>query len=421
MCYGPLLKKAGFRRNAEKRGFCNWLKGIRSNRRQMNFQGEGIPMIHEQRLAETFLSLVQIDSVSRNEAAVCREIEKRLQALGAETFIDDSAAKTGSNTGNLIARFAGTVDVPSILLSAHMDTVEPGCGIRPVLENGVFRSDGSTILGADDKSAIAILLEALSVIQEECIPHGPIECVLTVCEEIGLLGAKFLDMSRIHSKIGYVLDATDTHGIITRAPGANKLTYIVHGKDAHAGAAPEKGINAIAVACKAIAGIKLGRIDHETTCNIGIIQGGLATNIVPNKVIVKGEVRSHDPNKLEDITKIMTSAFEHAVQNTQPIPEEDTVPKLEAHIESDFVRTDIPDDHPVVQLAMAAAAELNIPLVTKTTGGGADANVFFSHDIITGVLGTGMKDMHTVRESVSMADMVETTRLLLGILRLHAA
>ncbi|MEW6260007.1 MAG: M20/M25/M40 family metallo-hydrolase [Thermodesulfobacteriota bacterium] len=379
-------------------------------------------MIDPKRLAETFLSLVQIDSVSRNEAAVCQVLRERLEALGAETTIDDSAPKTGSNTGNLLARFAGTVDVEPILLSAHMDTVEPGCGIQPILENGVFRSDGTTILGADDKSAIAVLLEALHVIHENGIPHGPIECVFTVCEEIGLLGAKHLDMSQIRSRIGYVLDATDIHGIITRAPGANKLTYVVHGKDAHAGAAPEKGINAIAIACKAIAGIKLGRIDHETTCNIGIIQGGLATNIVPNKVVVKGEVRSHDPNKLEDITKIMTAAFEHAVHHTQSIPGEPTsVPSLETHIESDFVRTHLPDDHPVVQLAMAAAAELNMPLVTKTTGGGADANIFFGHGIMTGVLGTGMKDMHTVRESVALADMVDATRLLLGILRIHAS
>lgn len=379
-------------------------------------------MIQSKRLAETFLSLVQIDSVSRNEAAICRLLQDRLEALGAETSVDDSSPKTGSNTGNLVARFAGNVDVEPILLSAHMDTVEPGCGIRPVLENGVFRSDGTTILGADDKSAIAVLLEALAVLQEKGLPHGPIECVLTVCEEIGLLGAKHLDMSRIRSRFGYVLDATDTHGIITRAPGANKLTYVVHGKDAHAGAAPEKGINAISIACKAIAGIKLGRIDHETTCNIGIIQGGLATNIVPNKVVVKGEVRSHDPNKLEDITKIMTAAFEHAVLHTQPIAGESiSVPSLETHIESDFVRTYLPDDHPVVQLAMAAAEELNMPLITKTTGGGADANVFFEHGIMTGVLGTGMKDMHTVRESVALADMVDATRLLLGILRIHAS
>jgi tripeptide aminopeptidase len=377
-------------------------------------------MINSNRLAETFQSLVQIDSVSRNEAQICQKLEAMLKSLGATTQIDNSRHATGSNTGNLIARFSGTVKAAPLLLNAHMDTVEPGNGVKPVFRDDVFTSDGTTILGADDKSAIAILLEVLTVIQENRLPHGPLEVVLTVCEEIGLLGAKHLDMNLITATYGYALDATDTHGVITRAPGANKLAFIVHGKDAHAGAAPEKGINAISIAAKAIAGLTLGRIDHETTCNIGIIQGGIATNIVPPQVIVQGEVRSHDPLKLKDITQIMAAAFEGAIKQYEPLSADAGRPSLETHIEPDFAGTHIPDDHPVVLLVMKAARNIGQSMVTKITGGGADANVFFERGIMTGVLGTGMRDMHTVRESVRLSDMVMTSELLLEIIQVHA-
>ncbi len=381
---------------------------------------EEMKMINPERLAETFSRLVQIDSVSRNEAAICSELRNILNDMGAETFVDDAGNAVGGNTGNLIARFRGSVDVPVMMLNAHMDTVEPGNGVKPVYKDGVFTSDGTTILGADDKSAVAILLEVLTVLQEDSLPHGPLEVVLTICEEIGLQGAKNLDISRLTAKFGYALDATDTAGIVTRAPDANHLKFVVYGKDAHAGAAPEKGINAIVIASKAIAGLTIGRIDHETTCNIGVIQGGMATNIVPNQVMINGEVRSHDPKKLADLTQTIVSAFETAVQDYVPQSAEAGRPWLEVEVIPDFTRTHIPDDHPVVILAMNAAQNLGRTLIPKITGGGADANVFFSKGIMTGVLGTGMRDMHTVREWVSLSDMLLTTELVLEIIRLHA-
>jgi tripeptide aminopeptidase len=377
-------------------------------------------MINPERLAETFIRLVRIDSVSRQEAAVCDELREIFETMGAETFVDDAGKAVGSNTGNLIARFKGSVDVPAMMLNAHMDTVEPGRGIEPVYKDGVFTSDGTTILGADDKSAVAILLEVLTVLREDRIPHGPLEVVLTICEEMGLQGAKHLDISRLTATFGYALDATDTAGIVTRAPGANHLKFMVHGKDAHAGAAPEKGINAIAIAAKAIAGLPLGRIDRETTCNIGVIQGGVATNIIPSLVTVSGEVRSHDPRKLADLTQSIVTAFETAVRETVPQSAEAGSPRLDVEILPDFTRTHIPEDHPVVTLAMRAAQNLGRTLVPKVTGGGADANVFFSKGIMVGVLGTGMRDMHTVREWVRLSDMIQTTELVLEIVRVHA-
>ncbi|RZB36198.1 MAG: tripeptide aminopeptidase [Desulfobacteraceae bacterium Eth-SRB2] len=376
-------------------------------------------MVNRDRLAETFKFLVEIDSVSKEEGTISREIKKILESMGAETWVDGAGVKIGGDTGNLIAKFKGSKQAPPLLLNAHMDTVEPGKGVTAVLSDGVFTSDGTTILGADDKSAIAILLETIKIIQANDLPYGPLELVFTVCEEIGLLGAKHLDLDLITAEFGYSLDATDTEGIVTRAPSANRLEFKVHGKDAHAGAAPEKGINAISLASKAIAGLELGRIDHETTCNIGIIEGGTATNIVPNLVTVEGEVRSHDEEKLNKITNAMVSSFKGVVDNHKKMSSDHGLPGLETKIQKDFSRTSIPDDHPAVKLACRAADNLGRKMITKTSGGGADANIFFEKGIMTGVLGTGMRDMHTVRESVGLDDMVRTTELLLEIIRLH--
>lgn len=377
-------------------------------------------MINKDRLAETFKFLVGIDSVSKNEGDIAKALREILESMGAAVFIDNAGSKTGSNTGNLIAKISGNRDVPPLLLNAHMDTVEPGNGVRAIFKDGAFTSDGTTILGADDKSAIAILLEAIQVLKEKDLPHGPLEVVLTICEEIGLQGAKNLDFNLISACYGFALDATDTAGIITRAPSANRLEFKIHGKDAHAGAAPEKGINAIWLAGKAIAGLQIGRIDRETTCNVGVIEGGTAINIVPKLVTVKGEVRSHDEEKLKSVTDKMVSSFRAAVADYKPTADEGA-PRLEVVVDHDFSRTHIPDDHPVVVLARKASQILGRKMVAKRTGGGADANVFFEKGIVTGVLGTGMRDMHTVRESIKLTDMIQTTELIIEIIRLHAA
>jgi tripeptide aminopeptidase len=377
-------------------------------------------MINPQRVAGTFIDLVKIDSLSRREGRLAADLQKRLAALGAEIVFDRAHEPIGGECGNLIARFRGNRPCAPLLFNAHMDTVGPGEGIRPVLADGLFTSDGTTILGADDKSAIAILLEALTVVVEDGLPHGPLEVVLTVCEEVGLLGPKHLDFSLISARMGYALDATDTAGIVTRAPAANRLEFKIHGKDAHAGAAPEKGINAIWLASRAIAAQTLGRIDHETTCNIGLIEGGLAINIVPSLVTVKGETRSHSEEKLERVTAAMVAEFEAAVAACPKPDPQSPLPRLEVGCERDFSATHIPDDHPVVTLAQQAAANLGRELRPKPTGGGADANVFFQKGIMTGVLGTGMRDMHTVRENVRLDDLLRTAELVLEIIRLHA-
>ncbi|AOY58991.1 M20/M25/M40 family metallo-hydrolase [Desulfococcus multivorans] len=375
-------------------------------------------MINRERLANTFKWLVGIDSVSREESEISQAIQSVLAGMGAKIRVDDAASRIGGNAGNVVARFDGNSAVPPLMLNAHMDTVEPGRGVRAIFEDGVFRSDGSTILGADDKSAIAVIIETMRIIQERGIPCGPVEVVLTVCEEIGLMGAKHLDFSLISARYGYALDASNTEGIVTRAPAANRFEIRVHGKAAHAGAAPEDGVNAILLASRAVAALTLGRIDAETTCNIGTIEGGTATNIVPDRVTLQGEVRSHDTGKLNRVTDTILSTFDQVIAAAAS-PDGGASPAVDWDIHPDFPATHIDADHPVVTLAQRAAANLGRTITPQSTGGGADANIFFDKGIVTGVLGTGMKNMHTVRESIALDDMVRMTELMLEILRLH--
>ncbi len=375
-------------------------------------------MINSKRLADGFTELVQIDSISKKEKAVAQVLEKQLTRMGATVTYDQAQKKIGGDCSNLVAKFNGSVDAAPIFLCGHMDTVEPGEGIKVVFENNVFKSDGTTILGSDDKSAIAIIMEVMETILENNIPHPPVEVIFTVCEEIGLLGAKFFDYSLMDARFGYILDSTDTQGIVTRAPAANKITLKVHGKAAHAGAMPENGIDAIAVASSAISKLSLGRIDEETTCNLGTIKGGVATNIVPEYVEINGEARSHDPVKLQTITDTIVNTF---MDTAKSFEDGSGFPKIEADVELDFPNTQIPEDHKVVTLARQAAEKLGLSMDCKTIGGGADANIFFGKGIIAGVLGTGMTDVHTLNESIRLEDMVTTSNLVLEILKIHAA
>lgn len=378
-------------------------------------------MVNLDRLKETFMELAATDSVSGNEAGISKKIREMLRPFEPEVYIDNAGEKAGSDTGNLIMKFAGNRDSHWLLLNAHMDTVEPGTGVEPKFSEGVFQSDGTTVLGADDKSAVAIIIETVRVIHENALQFGPLELVFTICEEIGLLGAKNLDYSMISSRCGYSLDTSDTETIITRAPAANRFEIYVHGKAAHAGAEPEKGINAISVASRAIARLEMGRIDAETTANIGVIECDGATNIVPEKVRIKGEIRSHDPQKLERISRNIIDAFETEAKAFSDRDPGAGLPRISVDMENEFSATQIPEDNPVVRHAKAAAMKLGRSLASRRTGGGSDANIFFEKGIVTGVIGTGMQEIHTVREWIGLDEMAKTVDLLVEIIRMHSA
>src|SRR5437763_14006867 len=257
-------------------------------------------MINQERIKNLLLELVQIDSISREEREVAERIRALCEQMGAQVEIDDAGSKVGGNSGNVIVRFPGTIpDAEPIMMSAHMDTVVPGEGVKPIVEGDIIRTDGSTVLGGDDKSGCAVIIETIRCLQEQNIPHAPIDAVFSICEEVGLLGAKHLDVSKLRAKYGLVFDSDDPGFLFTKGPSANHMEFRIYGLESHAGVAPEDGISAIKIAAEAIAAMKLGRIDHETTANIGIIEGGKATNIITNHVRLVGEARSLSEEKLK--------------------------------------------------------------------------------------------------------------------------
>lgn len=378
-------------------------------------------MINLERMRQTFLDLVQIDSHSRHERRVAEYLKRRCEALGAEVEIDDAGEKVGGDTGNLIARFRGTVpDAPPFLFSSHMDTVTPGEGIRPIVEGDIIRSDGRTILGSDDKSGIAIILETIQTLRERAIPHPDLEVVFSICEEIGLLGAKHLDEKRLRACLGIVFDAEDPNEIFTRGPSGNHIEFRIHGLEAHAGIAPEQGISAIKIAAEAIAAMRLGRIDEETTANIGQIEGGRATNIIPNLVTLKGEARSLDERKLEEQTRHMVECVHRAAERYEVTLDGKTIrARVEETIERNYPALNVPDDARLVQLIKRAAERLGRQVKTVASGGGSDANFLNGKGIECVVVGTGMRAIHTVNEWIDIKDMRAAAELAIEVIRLH--
>ena len=381
--------------------------------------------INRQRLASTFMDMVRIDSPSREEREIAQWIRDKFERLpGCRAEFDSSSEQTGSQCGNLLIRIDGEKDAPSLFFNAHMDTVEPGRGIKPVFDGNIFRTDGSTILGSDDKAAIAIMLEVISCLRESGEPHGPLEIILTVCEEIGLLGAKALDPSMITARAGYALDTTDTDVLINSAPEAVRLSIDIIGQSAHAGINPEDGINAIQIAARALASVPLGRIDHETTANIGIIHGGKATNIVPDLVHVEGEVRSHSPETLRRVQDQITGSFVKTarayskdaqgsgIENRPPAP-----PFVQTEVINDYPAMNLSSEHILARTAIKAAKADGRNLRIQSTGGGSDANILNSKGLDTVILGVGMQNVHTTGEFILLDDMIKSARLMYGIIQ----
>jgi len=367
-------------------------------------------MINEKRLIESFMELVRIDSVSGEEKEVADFLVKKLKGLGLEVTVDQAGEKVKSNSGNIIARFKGNIkEATPIMFSAHMDTVVPGKNIKPVCEGDKILSSGKTILGADDKAAIAALLEVLHILKENNIPCGDIEIVFSICEEIGLLGAKNLDISSLNAQMGFVLDSGGQVGeIISAAPSQNSLKIIIHGKSAHAGSNPEEGINAIQVAGFALSRMKLGRIDEETTANIGIISGGKATNIIPDEVTLEGEVRSRNEEKLEKYTKKLKQIAEDTAQEFKA--------KAEVKINKEYYCYNLSPDDRGVKIAIKAAKDMGLQPELHPSGGGSDANVFNKKGFPSVDLAIGMEKVHTVDEYILVKNLKKTAEYVLSII-----
>jgi len=368
-------------------------------------------MINQERMLAEFFELVKIKCSTKDERQVADLLKARLVSLGMEVTEDNTGEKIGGNCGNVIAYSKGTAQgVPTIMLSAHMDSVEPCGGIQPQLKDGIITSVGETILGGDDKAGIVAILEALRIVKERHIQHGPIQVLFTVAEEGGLNGAKHMDPSLLKADFGYALDSGGAPGeIITMAPGQNNITAIVHGKKAHAGIAPEDGINAIVVAGQCLAAMNYGRIDSETTANIGTINGGTATNIVPDWVEIRCEARSRNMEKLAAQTNHMKETFERiATENGA---------RAEVSVKQSYGPYVLTEDDPAVVLAVTAAQSIGLIPQICATGGGSDANFFNNYGVPTAVLGVGMSKVHTADEYIKEVDLYNSAELVIALIK----
>jgi len=366
-------------------------------------------LTNNKRLLHNFLTLVQIDAETTKERGIASAITQQFQELGLAVYEDQAGEKIGGDAGNLIVKLPGTLAMPALLLSAHMDRVSPGLGIKPMLRDGVIYSDGTTILAADDLAGVAGIIEAVHTLLENKLPHGPVEIVLTVAEEGGLRGAKNLDYSAISAKMGFVLDGGGPVGsIVVEGPAQDRIKATIRGKAAHAGVNPEDGINAIVGAAAGIARMQLGRIDHETTANIGVITGGVATNIIPDTVHLRGEARSLDMAKLQQQSEHMRHALESGAKERGA--------EAVVEISRMYNAFSLAPAEEVVRLAVRAAESIGLTPDLVSSGGGCDANIFAQHGIPCVNLGMGYMKVHTTEEYISVENLEKVAALTLAII-----
>lgn len=361
--------------------------------------------INTDRIKKEFAELTAIDSVSLKEREMADCLIARLEALGFSVEEDWAGAPYGGNAGNVYGFLKGALPGAPILLSAHMDTVQPGIGKKAVFwEEGRITSDETAILGADDVAGIVEILEGIRCIREAGIPHRDIEVLFPIAEEIYGKGAKQFDYARIRAKEGYVLDLSGTVGrAALRAPSIISFVITIRGKAAHAGFEPEKGIHAIALMSQVISRIRQGHLDKETTLNIGKITGGTMSNIVPESCVCEGEVRSYSHEKamrsLEEIRESLKRTLEGTGAEFTLV--------TEVHIEAYHIEK----DENAVKSFAAACEELNIPCELVDTFGGSDNNVFVKKGIRGIVLSCGMYQVHSVKEYTLLKDLELGARL----------
>lgn len=365
--------------------------------------------MNKDRLIRQFLDYVKIESPSYKEGNFAKILKEDLEKIGFEVMVDNSGKEAGSDTGNLIGYLKGNKEVEPIMFCAHMDTVTPCENIEPIIEDGVIKSQGNTILSADDKAGIVSILEGIRYIKENNIPHGDIEVVFTICEEVGLYGSKYLDYSKIKSKMLFVLDASgEIGGVNVQGPAQAQIHAKFHGKAAHAGLSPEKGISAIQVAARAIDSMSLLRIDEETTANVGTIKGGLATNIVADYVEVEFESRSLSEEKLNKQVKHMVYTLSKAAKDFDA--------KVDIVVENSYPTFKLDENEPILKIIEKAMNKVDVSYMPKPTGGGSDTNIFNGKGLKAATLGIGMFNAHSINEYIAVDDIVKTSALVAAII-----
>lgn len=372
-------------------------------------------VLNKDRIFEEFKELVAIPCHSTKERQIFEVVKAKLEKLGFVVEEDDAAVKVDGECGNMWAFLPGNkAGATKVLLSGHLDGVEPCGGTTVVRKDGILYSDGTTILGSDDKSGVVAIIEGVRMILEENAEHGDIQVLLTIAEEGGVNGSRCMDKSKLNADVGYALDSEGAPGeIIVGAPGQYKYSIKVIGKTAHGGMEPEKGINSVMVAAKALAEVKrYGRIDEETTANIGIINGGIATNIVPALVEIQGDARSRNSEKLIAIRDEIVNTICSAVEKQGAKAEADVVLKYNSFL--------VDENSKVVELAKDACAQFGFEPNVGLTGGGSDANFINAYGVPCVILGTGMSNVHTVDEYIKEEDLYNSALMVYGILKAAA-
>ena len=358
-----------------------------------------------------FLELLALPSPPGEERAVADRVRGYLDALGIESTEDDAGPRIGGNTGNVVARLpasAGAQGTP-IFLCAHLDTVPPTAAIEPVVEDGVVRNAQPTILGADNKAAVVVMLEAVRRVVSEGRPHAGIDLVFTPKEETGLEGAKQLDLERVDAPVGFVYDHAGPLGeIVAAAPASTSVDALFTGRAAHAGMHPEEGRSAVYAAARAISDLRLGRIDAETTANVGRVDGGTARNIVPESCTLVAEARSRDEAKLRDLVREMVESLTYAAALAEC--------EVEITLEDEYDAYRFRPDDLVYRIAASALRACGFDPRGIDAGGAADANVFNGAGRPCVTLANGMARIHSAEEHIAVADleaMVDVTLALI--------
>lgn len=366
-------------------------------------------MIKKERILENFLEMVRIPSPSKNERELADYLKNKLLKLGLEVKEDNTGEKIGGNTGNIIGVLKGKKK-GNYLFSAHMDTVKPCEKINPILENGIIKTDGTSILGGDDKGGIAAILEMIETLIESDIDYPTITVVFSVAEEIGLLGAKNLNISELNIDCAFVLDSSGKPGkIITKAPASARGEIEILGRAAHAGLAPENGLNALVVTADIIKQLKLGRIDFETTANIGVISGGDAVNIVMPKLKMSYEARSLSLEKLNNLLKETQNTINAICSNYKT----DYI----WNVEIKYPGFSIEDNSDILNKISNALGRKKIKAEFVASGGGSDANIYNFNGIEAVNMAVGMTKVHTVDEFIELKDIELMAEILIEIIK----
>jgi tripeptide aminopeptidase len=374
--------------------------------------------INKRRMVATFLELIKFYSPSLKEKDIADHLAIVLRELGCKVSFDNAGKRINGNCGNLYAKFPGTVKSKPLLLCSHMDSVEPCKNIKPIIKKDRITSDGKTILGADAKSGLAVILEVLRILDEQRdkLKFPPLEIFFSVAEEIGMHGSLNMDISKIKSKEGISLDFKSPHEPWVQGPAKYNIYVKVRGKAAHAAVDPEKGISAVVVASKAIAKMKLGRIDKDTTANLTIVKGNIATNIVTQEVRIGGEVRSYTLSKLKKQANYIKNIFEQTAKKCcKKIDGKWICPKIEFKTKLNYSTFNIKPNVPIMKVLKKAIESQGLKMKPIKVNAGSDSTILFSHGINAPVMGCGERGFHTEQAWLCLKDFYNSAKIVLSV------